>query len=569
MTLAPHHSPAFIKAFKRVMKHAEKHSIEETKLKFRDEMLAIGHEERVRNLYRVKDKLSKKAVFFVPNGPQAAYLKNKSGSDIILKPRQIGFTTFSCIRALDLALFTQNIATGIMAHEQNKVQTIFTDITKFSYDWFKKDWGNFYCPKEQSDSSTALTFKDDGLGRPLNSSMRVLFDFRGKTVHFLHVSEAAKVENDRLNGSLNGVPDNGEIVLESTANGMGGEFYRQWELWRKHSTTAPYKGHFTPWYEFYPEDQSAWSLPEQAELTDYEQHLLENESISPAHIAWRRHIIQKKCQGDPEVFEQEYPSNDVECFLNGQNLVFGSSVIKLQMKHTRPASDVGFLLSDGAKIVWHSDNKGLISVWKKPADGTEYAIGADPSGGVGKDNGAAYVINKVTGELVARVWGQLEPSDFASTIWKLANYYNKAWICVEANNHGHAVIELLKQKNYRNLYKRKALDELTNQVTNRVGFMTTNESKLSITEKFKTACKEGGVLICDADLIAEMSTFVQLSSRTGRSIRREASAGAHDDLVMAACLTWEMNSVRVAAPSREIAQVGEFDPDTGFFIARE
>ena len=247
------YTPKFKKAYSKVLAVLEEQGVDKAKVVFRDEMLKLGHSERVENLYRVKDKLSGKAVQFRRNGPQKRFNRQRSGRDLVLKIRQVGFTTQSCVEALDLALWEQNTATGIMAHKQNIVQTIFTDIVKFSYEWFKKDWGKLYKPKEDTDSSTALRFKTDGLDRPLNSSMQVLFDFRGKTINYLHVSEAAFIEDKRLAGSLNGVPANGTVILESTANGQGGEFHRQYQLWKKLGKQAPYRGFFIPWFEFYPE----------------------------------------------------------------------------------------------------------------------------------------------------------------------------------------------------------------------------------------------------------------------------------------------------------------------------
>jgi hypothetical protein len=545
LQFASHHTDKFKQAYLRVLKVAEAQGPAAAKVAFRDEMIQLGHLERVRNLYRVKNKLTRKAVFFVPNGPQETYLQTKKGSDIILKPRQIGFTTLSCVRGLDLALWEPNMSTGIMAHEQNKVQTIFTDSVKFTYQTFKRDWGQLYAPTESADSSSALSFKDDGLGSPLNSSMRVLYDFRGKTVHFLHVSEAARVEDDRLLGSLNGVPDNGEIILESTAAGMGGEYYRLWQLFKKERSLAPYKGHFTPWFEFYPEELSEWNWPDNAPLSDYEKQLVEdsNGAVTKAHLAWRRYKIEKSCQGDSERFENEYPTNDTDCFYTGDSLVFPTSVLKNQASYTRPPAKSCFLLSDGkGGIKVHDDAKGVFQLWELPDPTCQYAIGADPSGGVGKDNGAAYVLNRKNGKFVAALVGQLDPAEFAKELWKLATYYNKAFINPECNNHGHAVIEVLKTLGYRNFYKRRVIDEVTAKPTSKIGFLTTNESKLLLTEKFKAACKEGKVVIYDHALVSEMSTFVQVSSKTGRTVKREAIAGAKDDRVMAACLTWEMHS---------------------------
>jgi hypothetical protein len=546
---------------------------EEIRIAFRDAMLSLGHLERVRNLYRVQDKLSRKAAFFRPNSRQESYLATKKGRDVILKIRQVGFTTLSCIRALDYALWEPNYRTGIMAHQQNVVATIFEDIVKFTHSYFKKDWSHLYRPTERSDASNTLAFRDDGLGRELNSSMRVLFDFRGKTVPFLHVSEASRIEPERLLGSLQGVPANGEVILESTPNGRGGEFYRQWQNWRTMNTLAPYKGHFVPWYTFYPEEPEKWELPPGTELTPYEQALMKeyDGQITESHIAWRRWCIEANCLGDPEKFENEYPTNDVDCWFSGENLVFNSSILKYQDRFVCPPSKIGFLLSDGARLALHTDPKGILKVWKEPKVGRAYVLGADAAGGVGKDPAVAVVLDRQTGETVATLAAQLDPTEFGNEVYKLANWYNKAWVNPESNNHGHTVIHVLKEKQYKSLYKRKVIDNLTNKPTSVVGFLTTSDSKLLITEKMKDRAKDGSLKVLDNEILTEMSTFVQIASKTGKSIKREASAGSHDDRVMATALAIEMDNQRGVFNLTEeedsaIPEEYEFDQDTGMTI---
>jgi hypothetical protein len=570
--MSKHYTKKFKEVFEEVLRIAEIEGPERGKLAFRDAMLAIGHEERVRNLYRVQDKLSKQAKFFIPNAPQEQYLKSKSKRNIILKCRQVGFTTLNCIRALDYALWESNMRTGVLCHKLQVVKTIFNDITKFCYNWFLRDWGHMYRPEEKSDSSTSLSFATDGLGRPLESSILVLHDFRGKTIHFMHVSEASRLEKDRLVGSLNGVPDNGEITLESTAAGRSGEFYRLWQSWRNNKQTAPYKGFFVPWYKYYPENLDEWEFPKDGILNSKELTLLESYpgKITKNHVFWRRYCIEAKCGGDEESFENEYPTNDLDCFLTGDANVFSSSILKMQDRNTRPPVFIGHLISHGNVLEIHEDAKGCVSIWEEPEPARVYVIGADPSGGVGQDNGAAYVKDTKTGKLVARIWGDLTPDDFAKELYKLAKFYNNAWMCVESNNHGHVVIHVLKELGYRNLYKRSTIDEMTNKPTKKIGFVTTNQSKILITEKLKTASKEGKVIILDADLIAEMSTFVQISSKSGSTVKREASSDAHDDLVMAAALTEEMHSARdwdnnTETGMNEVMELS-IDPDTGFII---
>jgi len=570
--MAKHFTKKFREAYEEVLKIAELEGPERGRLAFRDAMLKLGHEERVRNLYRVQDKLTKQAKFFVPNAPQEQYLKTKHVRNIILKCRQVGFTTLNCIRALDYALWESNMRTGILCHKLQVVKTIFNDITKFCYNWFIRDWGHLYRPVEKSDSNTALSFASDGLGRPLESSILVLHDFRGKTIHFMHVSEAARIDKDRLVGSLNGVPDNGEITLESTAAGRSGEFYRLWQSWRSKGATAPYKGCFVPWYKYYPENIEEWDMPKDSVLTNRERELLVSYKgkITEAHIFWRRWCIEAKCGGDEELFENEYPTNDQDCFLTGDANVFPSSILKMQDRNTRDPIFIGHLIADGNRMEIHDDPKGCIAIWEEPDPSHTYSIGADPSGGVGQDNGAAYVKDNKTNKFVARLWGDLAPADFARELYKLGKFYNNAWMCVEANNHGHVVLHVLKEMNYRNLYKRSTIDEMTNKPTKKVGFLTTNQSKILITEKLKGATKEGKLIILDKDLISEMSTFIQISGKSGGTVKREAAPDAHDDLVIAAALTEEMSSSRDwdQEDQQRSYEAVEYviDPETGFII---
>lgn len=567
------YSPKFTEAYTRVLAVAEASGDDAGRIAFRDEMLSLGHEERIQNLYRIKDKLSSKPLQFRPNPPQQFYLKSKKGRDIILKPRQVGYTTLSAVRGIDKVLWEQNMSCGILAHHQKTVGTIFNDLVKFTYEWFKRDWGHLYKPVEKNDNSTELIFKNDGLGRVLDSSLRVLYDFRGKTPNFLHVSEASRVEDARLLGSLQGVPINGEVIFESTANGRGGQFYRLWQLHRSDAKSAPYRGHFIPWFTVYPEMPDDWQVESDNKWTEYEEKLLaDHPDIQPHHLLWRRWCILANCNGDPDQFENEYPSNDIDCFFTGEFSVFPANLLKAQDKNTREPAKVGFLMNDGSKLSVHEDAKGIVTFWKMPEPSSTYVLGCDPSGGVGRDKGAVYVKDQKKKEIVARIWGDLEPADLAREVYKLGTFYNRAWVCVELNNHGHTVLHELKERNYPNLYRRKVLDEMTAKLTTKVGFLTTNESKLRITEQLKSACKEGELIITDKNLIDEMSTFTQVASKTGRGIRREASNGAHDDLVMAIALCQEMDSSRGQvnsaneATTPDVLRDAEIDPMTGFAI---
>lgn len=74
-----------------------------------------------------------------------------------------------------------------------------------------------------------------------NSSIRVATSMRSGTIHRLHVSEFGKIcakypdkAKEVVTGSIPAVPTNGVLVIESTAEGREGEFFRWWSRRRSY-----------------------------------------------------------------------------------------------------------------------------------------------------------------------------------------------------------------------------------------------------------------------------------------------------------------------------------------------
>ena len=360
-----HYTPVFLEAMERVRRAVTEAN---PTSQFIHEMKKIGWKERMRNLYRVKDKETGEFIFFQPNKSQELFMETKTGRDTILKCRQVGFSTWSCIYAYDRALW-DDWSTGIMSHLREKTGLIF-EMVKNANDWFKKDWSHLYAPEQDQDSANRIAWKDS------KASITVAFDFRGLTVRFLHVSEAAFIDSERLTNSLQSVPEGGEIVLESTPRGCGGFFYNQIQLYKKNGDTAPFREFFVPWFKHYPENPDKWSNRE-IKLKQNEQDLKETYELEDYHLAWRRWKIDESCEGDEEVFDVEYPVDDVSCFLSGQNKAFSGVALKIQESYVKDPSFTGRIDSEGKKVSFFNDKKGLIEVWELPKAGTVYGIGAD------------------------------------------------------------------------------------------------------------------------------------------------------------------------------------------------
>ena len=88
---------------------------------------------RLNNLYQIRDKDANQ-VCFVMNASQEYLYYHKWFLNIILKARQIGFTTFIDLLILDTCLFNPNIKAGIIAHHKDDAQAIYEEKIIFPYD---------------------------------------------------------------------------------------------------------------------------------------------------------------------------------------------------------------------------------------------------------------------------------------------------------------------------------------------------------------------------------------------------------------------------------------------------
>lgn len=197
---------------------------------------------RLHNLYWVTDKSGSK-VKFEPNASQIEYLKNCSDSDIILKARQLGFTTLMCLIGLDEAIFLENHAVGIIAHTLNDANTIFETKVKFPYD---------NLPPMIRDNKPAKNDRAGLLSFEHGSSIRVATSVRSGTLQRLHVSEFGKIcaqypkkAREIVTGSFPATGKNPKTI-ESTAEGQEGYFYSYSQEAMRGD--GEFKFHFFAWW---------------------------------------------------------------------------------------------------------------------------------------------------------------------------------------------------------------------------------------------------------------------------------------------------------------------------------
>lgn len=268
---------------------------------------------RLHNLYYITDKQGKK-VQFQPNWAQIDLYNNMHYCNVILKARQLGFTTFIQIFLLDQCVFNSHTKAGVIAHNLKDAQAIFNDKIKFAYDNLPEQIKE--ARPLQRDSAMELA-----LGN--HSSIRVGTSMRSGTLQFLHISELGKIAakypekaREIRTGALNTIEAGQVVFIESTAEGQDGDFYRicerAQELKRKQQTLTPldYKFHFFPWWK-----EKNYSLNESVPIPDdmkryFETLADQSISLTPGQKAW----YIKKAEIQLEDMKREYPSTPKESF---------------------------------------------------------------------------------------------------------------------------------------------------------------------------------------------------------------------------------------------------------------
>jgi hypothetical protein len=270
---------------------------------------------RLNNLYYVMNEKGEK-VKFKPNFAQADFYSEMWFLNIILKARQLGFTTFIDIFLLDVCLFNSNIRAGIITVTMPIAKKVFRDKVKFAFD---------NLPAVLRERLAAKTENTNELMFSNGSSISVSTTMRGLTCQYLHISEFGKIcakyparAEEIVSGALNTVHAGMFVFIESTAEGQAGQFYDMTQealnLQRlgRPLNEMQYKFHFYPWYM----DLRYQMKPDSVIITDddnkYFDQLLQRDGIelTAEQKAW--YVAKKAIQ--KAKMKREYPTTPKEAF---------------------------------------------------------------------------------------------------------------------------------------------------------------------------------------------------------------------------------------------------------------
>lgn len=335
---------------------------------------------------------------------------------LVLKGRQQGISTYVEGRFFWRVTHRFGVRAFVLTHRDDATQNLFGMVSRY--------WD--LCPDVMRPSKGAANAKelmfdklDSGYAVGTAGGREV---GRSSTIQYLHGSEVAFWPNAQthIDGLFQAVPQTGEteIILESTAMGLGGAFHSLWQAAVRGE--SEYEAIFLPWFiheEYVAEPVHGLSQ----EWLDYQAaHDLTDEQLG---WAWAKsRSMGSIAGGDPDKiwwkFRQEYPATADEAFQSAGDAAFISPESISRARKSR-------VISSGPLI-----------------------IGVDPAR-EGRD--ATGVIDRQGRRLGGNIcerWNKLSTMEVAGRVARLIEKMDPAKVFVDVTGLGSGVVDRLQELGY-------------------------------------------------------------------------------------------------------------------------
>lgn len=473
---------------------------------------------------------------------------------IVLKARKMGISTLVEGIFYHRTTTQFNVKTNITAHEIDASNNLF-EMCKLFHDETDKAMQPIIRHSNAKELSfeklrSLITIKTAEGGGNVG---------RSDTINNLHGSEVAFWGKPKhtLNALLNAVPkEPGScVILESTANGLGGEFYNRWDAAKKGES------------EYYPVFLAWWEMPEYRiefdneymkemfvkSLDEEEKELQKLYNLAPEQLHWRRDTIKNECGGDIMLFRQENPSNDIECFIASGRPVFDPVICR---RRWEKASEEKFLQGNlefirdsnlaviGIKFV--PDEKGFLRIYHdikiSPYDKLRFCAGSDVAEGLEQGDFSTIAVWDRKYKRVALEWyGHIDPDLLALEQLKIKLFLKECYFCTERNNHGLTTIVGAFKYGVPQ-YSKQEFDGGYQKDTDHIGYRTeSRDSKEWVIDMLKEKIREDNLNSNSIIFWEESLTFVTNSKgrMQAQDKDKDPSVKCFDDMVIAYGLMFE------------------------------
>lgn len=365
------------------------------------------------------------------------------------------------------------------------------------------------------------------------------------------------------------------VVYESTANGTGNFFQREYDAAK--AGKSMFKALFIAWY-----DIDIYTLPfaSDDERADFAINLWENRNnhnvmsdreecgaylwklwtygATLEAIHW--YVVERSGKNSHSVMASEYPSDDIEAFVNSGSHVFDEALVDKLKVGCRPPKFIGDVYGDkdeGPDALRHvrfsEDKQGLFWIWEKPDIDPEevirhrYLVTVDIGGRSNKADWSVIVVfdrlYMMDGDkpvVVAQWYGHIDIDLLAWKAAQIAAYYDNALLVIESNtlethdkerivdgDQSQFILNQIKDV-YDNLYARKQSEEdIKEGAPRKYGFHTNVSTKPMIISTLVKVIREGLYVERDERCLDEYKTYERKQNGAFGAIE-----GKHDDLLM-------------------------------------
>jgi hypothetical protein len=514
------------------------------------------------NFLKIRNKKSKLVPFQLNNAQKIFEdiiaentRKKKLHRYIVLKARQLGISTYSTARMFHDTATHELVNTMIIAHEDKATQNLF-NMSKLYFENLPPS----LMPMKKYSNEKALVFENptnDEVEKQANPGLRSKITVatagtsetgRSGNIKNLHVSELAFFPNpeNTMTALLQSIPDEPDtmVVLESTANGVGGYFYDMWQQSVK--GLNDYTPIFLPWFtdpeytRAFPDEETHKTFMAEVNFKykntsgNYvytEEYLLQKQfNLTDEQLYWRRYAIANKCGGSVDIFKQEYPSTPEEAFIATGRPRFDLKVVKQYELNAKEPIKTGFFSRVGKSttVEWEDNEKGYVKIYQMPKPNMTYVIGSDVAEGLVTGDYSVGIVLDENCDVVCLWRGHIDPDLFGKQLVAMGYFYNEAYIIAESNNHGLTTIKSILNEDYYNVHYSLTFDKIANEMTKKVGWQTNAKTKPIAIDKLAEFVREFLVGIPSLEIIQELYTYV--IDDKGKT---NAQLGSHDDCVMA------------------------------------
>lgn len=476
---------------------------------------------------------------FEVNEEQKYFMDYKSKYNIILKSRKLGFTTLSLGLMLHSACTIPNSNYLMLSYDGESVQNIF-NILKNMYENIPEK----YRAEQRRMNKQELFLKNGSRISVKVAGNKELG--RSFTCQIIHCSEFAFWSEEQQEKGLLGLEealaknDTSIIIIESTANGIGNNYYRIFN--NAFKGNSKYKAFFFNWFsnkkQFHAEYKIAelWykSTNHQARLKEsdiydtYELDLLKR-GANLLQLMWRQFRLQDITIDE---FNQEFPSIPEEAFVSTNKGVFDAATITHRYNYIPKPLNINEIVKPLPELLMPYVNKGLY-LYQNVKRSERYFGGIDTGAGLKNDNSGIVILDS-SGEQVGVFYrNDIPVYKFAKICFEIGHYFNYCMYLPERNTYGLDLIQRLrKEMSYLQVLKTKHFDKVTGKKLYEYGWYTDTVSKSKLIMDFKEVFEEGIILVNDKETLDEMKIFQEDNGKMG-NVR---GVGNYDDLIIAFAL---------------------------------